>query len=124
MIKSTYLDTSVYGGYFDEEFSQNTVPFNEVDILASWNFKYIVNIDKIRDYNSVSLRLGYPILEIRKPREIFMMNKKVKTAKGVVKQLRTIRDKINQALQHLTPEKRTEYFRKLRIKNSSPQDAV
>ncbi len=149
MIKSAYLDTSVFGGYFDEEFSANTIPFferitnegiivivselleeelsgapmfvrqlfdkilnqgvqyvnvteeverladtyiaekvvgktsyadcthialatiNKADILASWNFKHIVNIDRIRGYNSVNLKLGYPILEIRTPKEIF-----------------------------------------------------
>ncbi len=149
MIKSAYLETSVFGGYFDEEFSSNTIPFferiideqitvivselledelsgapdfvkelfgeilngsiqyvnvtdeveklaetyisekvvgrtsyvdcthialatvNKVDILASWNFKHIVNIDRIRGYNSVNLKLGYPILEIRTPKEIF-----------------------------------------------------
>lgn len=149
MIKSAYLDTSVFGGYFDEEFSLDTIPFferitedritvivselledelsgapdfvqelfgkildqgsqfvnvteeverladtyieervvgqtsyadcthialatiNKADILASWNFKHIVNIDRIRGYNSVNLKLGYPILEIRTPKEIF-----------------------------------------------------
>src|SRR5690606_10586097 len=44
---------------------------NKADILASWNFKHIVNIDRIRGYNSVNLKLGYPLLEIRTPREIF-----------------------------------------------------
>lgn len=149
MIKSAYLDTSVFGGYFDEEFSEDTIPFferiideritvivseiledelagapdfvkelfgeilnrsiqyvnvtdevrnlaetyisekvigqtsyadcthialatiNKADILTSWNFKHIVNIDRIRGYNSVNLKLGYPILEIRTPKEIF-----------------------------------------------------
>ncbi len=148
MIKSAYLDTSVFGGYFDEEFSSDTIPFferiederitviiselledelsrapnfvrelfneilnqssqyvnitgeverlaamyieekvvgttsyadcthialatiNKADILASWNFKHIVNIDRIRGYNSVNLKLGYPLLEIRTPKEI------------------------------------------------------
>ncbi len=148
MIKSAYLDTSVFGGYFDEEFSADTVPFferiadenitviiselleeelsgapgfvtglfndilggktlyanvtteveelaetyinekvvgqtsyadcthialatiNKADILASWNFRHIVNIDRIRGYNSVNMKLGYPILEIRTPKEI------------------------------------------------------
>lgn len=149
MIKSAYLDTSVFGGFFDEEFSRDTIPFferitnenitvivselledelsgapdfvrelfneflqqhslyvnvteeverladryirekvvgktsyadcthialatiNKADILASWNFKHIVNIDRIRGYNSVNMKLGYPILEIRTPKEIF-----------------------------------------------------
>jgi len=40
------------------------------DILVSWNFKHIVNINRIRGYNSVNYRLGYQMLEIRTPREI------------------------------------------------------
>jgi hypothetical protein len=43
---------------------------NRVDILVSWNFKHIVNLTKIRLYNSVNLKYGYPLLEIRSPREI------------------------------------------------------
>ena len=148
MIKSVYLDTSVFGGYFDEEFSENTIPFFErlldekiqifiselliselfeapefvkkllnsipeeqqinvdltkeaerlaekyieekivgktskadcqhiaiatickVDVLVSWNFKHIVNLERIRGYNSVNLKLGYSMIEIRTPKEI------------------------------------------------------
>ncbi len=43
---------------------------SRVDILVSWNFKHIVNIYRIRGYNSVNIRLGYPSLEIRSPKEI------------------------------------------------------
>ncbi len=43
---------------------------NKVDILVSWNFKHIVNLNRIRKYNSVNLKYGYPLLEIRTPREI------------------------------------------------------
>ena len=41
-----------------------------VDVLVSWNFKHIVNLDKIKLFNSVNLREGYSILEIRSPREV------------------------------------------------------
>lgn len=41
-----------------------------VDVLVSWNFQQIVNLDRIRAFNSVNLKLGYPILEIRSPREV------------------------------------------------------
>jgi len=41
-----------------------------VDVLVSWNFKQIVNLEHIRAFNSVNLKLGYPILEIRSPREV------------------------------------------------------
>jgi predicted nucleic acid-binding protein len=43
---------------------------NRVDALASWNFKHIVNLDRIKGYNSVNLRLGYPTIEIRTPQEL------------------------------------------------------
>jgi len=42
----------------------------KVDILVSWNFKHIVNINRIHAFNSVNIRLGYPLLEIRTPREV------------------------------------------------------
>ena len=41
-----------------------------VDVLVSWNYKHIVNINRIHLLNSVNLKLGYPILEIRSPREV------------------------------------------------------
>ncbi|MDR2731825.1 MAG: hypothetical protein LBB36_01240, partial [Fibromonadaceae bacterium] len=41
-----------------------------VDVLISWNFKHIVNLNRIKLFNSVNLREGYSILEIRTPREI------------------------------------------------------
>ena len=43
---------------------------NKVDVLASWNFKHIVNLDRIKGYNSVNLRLGYSMLEIRSPKDL------------------------------------------------------
>lgn len=43
---------------------------NNAEVLASWNFKHIVNLDRIRLYNSINLRLGYRLIEIRTPREI------------------------------------------------------
>jgi hypothetical protein len=47
---------------------------NNSDVLASWNFKHIVNLDRIRLYNSINLRLGFRIIEIRTPREILKIN--------------------------------------------------
>ena len=41
-----------------------------VDVLVSWNFKHIVNLQRIHGYNSVNLRKGYPMMEIRTPREV------------------------------------------------------
>lgn len=41
------------------------------DVLISWNFKHIVNVPRIRGYNSVNMRFGLGLLEIRTPIELF-----------------------------------------------------
>jgi len=42
----------------------------KADILVSWNFKHIVNLDKIRGYNGINYKLGHTMIEIRTPKEI------------------------------------------------------
>ena len=148
MIKKYYIDTSVFGGYFDTEFEDSTRDFfkeiydkkfvilyseiteseledspekvkklirelpkknvqyievtedslylaykyihenvvgktsrddcihialatiNRADVLISWNFTHIVNLKRIRGYNAVNLKYGYPTIEIRSPQEM------------------------------------------------------
>ena len=48
---------------------------HKVDVLASWNFKHIVNLDKIKGYNSVNLRLGFSMIEIRSPKDLIKYEK-------------------------------------------------
>lgn len=43
---------------------------NKVDYLISWNFKHIVNVFRIRGYNSINIKNGYMQLDIRSPKEI------------------------------------------------------
>jgi len=43
---------------------------NKVDVLASWNFKHIVNLNRIKGYNGVNLKNGYQTLEIRNPKDL------------------------------------------------------
>lgn len=147
MKQRIYIDTSVFGGHFDEEFKKHTIPLfdriksgefvilystvtqdelenapekvkelvkslradltefiettaeaidlaneyvtekvvgqtsyadclhialatiNRADFLVSWNFKHIVNIERIRGYNAINIKSGYKQLEIRSPRE-------------------------------------------------------
>ena len=147
MKQRIYIDTSVFGGYFDKEFAEHTIPLfdrfqnnefiilfstitqdelenapekvrqlvneletknteyldttnevvdlateyivekvvgptsyadclhialatiNRADFLIGWNFKHIVNIERIRGYNSINIKNGYRQLEIRSPRE-------------------------------------------------------
>ena len=148
MKQRIYIDTSVVGGYFDDEFSEDTIPFfervkkgeitilvsdlliaellgapefvrnflssiddvnkefirlskeeakladkyieakvvgktsradcqhiamatlNNADVLVSWNFKHIVNLDRIRGYNGINYQNGYSMIEIRTPKEL------------------------------------------------------
>ena len=41
-----------------------------VDLLLSWNFRHIVNFNRIRGFNSVNVRLGYRTLTILSPLEV------------------------------------------------------
>lgn len=66
-----YIEEGVLGGgklVDAEHIAIATV--NRVDVLVSWNFKHIVNLQRIRGYNSVNLKCGYPLLEIRSPLEV------------------------------------------------------
>ncbi|MBI1806141.1 MAG: PIN domain protein [Ignavibacteria bacterium] len=47
-----------------------TASVHRVDIVVSWNFRDIVNLNKIVIYNAVNLKMGYHQIEIRNPREI------------------------------------------------------
>jgi predicted nucleic acid-binding protein len=42
---------------------------SRADYLISWNFKHIVNVIRIRGYNSINIKNGYKQLEIRSPRD-------------------------------------------------------
>ena len=42
---------------------------NRADFLVSWNFKHIVNVQRIRGYSSINIKNGYRQIEIRSPRE-------------------------------------------------------
>lgn len=41
-----------------------------VDLLVSWNFRHIVRFDRIRLFNAVNLKYGFPMIEIRSPMEV------------------------------------------------------
>lgn len=148
MKQRIYIDTSVVGGYFDDEFSGDTIPFFDrvkngeiiivvsdileaellrapnfvkelltsmpelhiekvrlspeateladkyieakvvgktsradcqhiaiatlcnADVLVSWNFKHIINLDRARGYNGINYQNGHKMIEIRTPKEV------------------------------------------------------
>ena len=40
------------------------------DLILSWNFRHIVNYERIRKFNSVNVAQGYRQIEIRSPLEV------------------------------------------------------
>ena len=70
-LASKYISEKVVGKTsLDDCVHIATATINKVDILVSWNFKHIVNVYRIRGYNSINIRSNYQSLEIRSPKEI------------------------------------------------------
>ena len=70
-LADTYISEKVVGKTSLEDCRHIALAtINKVDVLASWNFKHIVNLDKIKGYNSVNLKLGYHMIEIRSPKDL------------------------------------------------------
>lgn len=40
------------------------------DAVVSWNFKHLVQLRRIRGFHAVNVLRGYPLIEIRSPREV------------------------------------------------------
>ena len=71
-LASKYVNEKVVGQTsFDDCVHIAEATLSKVDILVSWNFKHIVNVYRIRGYNSINIRSNYQSLEIRSPKEIF-----------------------------------------------------
>ena len=69
-LAETYLKERILGkASLDDAYHIAIATVNRLDVLVSWNFKHIVNYDKIKLFNSINLRLGYPLIEIRSPKE-------------------------------------------------------
>ena len=67
-----YISENVVGlSSLNDCFHIALATLHKADLLVSWNFKHIVNIERIHSYNAVNLKNGYQILEIRTPREAF-----------------------------------------------------
>ncbi len=70
-LANKYIEERVVGQTsFDDCLHIAAATLNKADILVSWNFRHIVNVYRIRGYNSINLRMNYLSLEIRSPKEI------------------------------------------------------
>jgi hypothetical protein len=66
-----YIEAKVVGKTnFDDCVHIATATICKADFLISWNFKHIVNVFRIKNYNSVNVQNGYKPLDIRSPKEV------------------------------------------------------
>ena len=70
-----YIDEKVVGPTnFDDCLHIALATLAKADVLVSWNFKHIVNVTRIRGYNSVNMKLEYAQIDIRTPYEVIHDN--------------------------------------------------
>ena len=71
VLAQRYIDAGVIGAAKRIDAQHIAIAtISRVEVLVSWNFRHIVNLRRIRGYNAVKLRDGYPLLEIRTPQEV------------------------------------------------------
>ena len=70
-LAASYLDVGVLGPAAVEDASHVAIAtVAGADLILSWNFKHIVNYERIRKFNAVNLMNGYKTLDIRSPWEM------------------------------------------------------
>ncbi|HOO70776.1 MAG TPA: PIN domain-containing protein [Spirochaetota bacterium] len=70
LAESYISENAVSEKYFEDALHIACATVYQVDVLISWNFKHIVNYNRIMQYNSVNLKNGYKSLQIFSPMEI------------------------------------------------------
>ena len=69
-LAETYVNEKALGkASLNDAYHIAIASVNRLDCLVSWNFKHIVNYDKIKLFNSINLKLKYPLIDIRTPLE-------------------------------------------------------
>ena len=70
-LRNAYIDAGVVptNSTLDAEHIAAATVGN-ADVVASWNFKHIVQFERIRGYNAVNLRRGYRSIAVHTPREV------------------------------------------------------
>jgi len=70
-LATLYLDGGILGRASAEDaFHVAIATVAGADLILSWNFKHIVNYERIRKFNAVNLMNGYKTLDIRSPWEM------------------------------------------------------
>ncbi len=73
LARSYIQEGAVSVKFYEDALHIAIATINKATVLASWNFRHIVNLERIRQYNAVNIKKGYPLLEIRSPRDIVKM---------------------------------------------------
>jgi len=70
-LRDAYIEAGVVGSasFFDAEHIASATVAN-VDLIISWNFKHIVNFQKIRGFHAINLLKGYNCIPIHTPIEV------------------------------------------------------
>ncbi|MFN0011497.1 MAG: PIN domain protein [Phycisphaerales bacterium] len=70
-LRDEYLAARVLGeASLDDATHVATATVHDADVVVSWNFKHIVNLGRIRGFNSVNVGLGYKAMTIISPLEL------------------------------------------------------
>ena len=70
-LAQAYVDAEVLGeASFADALHVAAATVARADLIVSWNFKHIVNYNRIRKFNGVNALKGYPQIDIRSPLEM------------------------------------------------------
>jgi hypothetical protein len=71
LLATRYIDAKVVGKTsFDDCRHIAMATIYNADALVSWNFKHIVNVARIENYNKINHLLGYSVIEIVTPKTL------------------------------------------------------
>jgi predicted nucleic acid-binding protein len=70
-LAQAYMDANILGkSSLADALHVATATIAGADLILSWNFRHIVNYDRIHKYNGVNALKGYPPIEIHSPLEV------------------------------------------------------
>jgi predicted nucleic acid-binding protein len=70
-LRNAYLTAGVVTPrWADDALHVALATVHDAELIVSWNFRHMVNIERIRGYNAVNLLSGYRTIDIRSPREV------------------------------------------------------
>lgn len=71
ILREAYLTAKVIERKWVDDASHVAIAtVSRADLIVSWNFRHMVKLEKIRGYNAVNMKMGYPLVTILSPREV------------------------------------------------------